>query len=66
MEAISEYCSKVWGCDSNSDISSYNYAVIDTNLISCDFDVRLLHENRFPVNKSPSVSIVLFNARISL
>jgi hypothetical protein len=57
---MSKYCGKVWGCDSNSGVSYYIYAVTSTNLVSCVLDVRPLPENPFPVNKSHSVSIALF------
>jgi hypothetical protein len=64
--AMGKYCGNVWGCDVNSDVSSYNYALMSTNLISCDLDVRPPHENRSLVNKSYLVSIFLFNARTSM
>jgi hypothetical protein len=59
---MGKYFGKVWGRDVNSDISSYNYAVMGTNLTSCDLDVRPQHENLSPVNKSYCDSIVSFNA----
>ena len=43
---------------------SYNYAVIDINLISCGLDVRPLHENRVSINKTQST--FLFTALTSL
>jgi len=38
----------------------YNYAVKGTHLISCGLDVRPLHENRVPANKSISVNILIY------
>jgi hypothetical protein len=64
--AMGKSCGKVWGCDSNSGVTYYSCVVIGTNVISCGLDVRPLHENRFPVNKSHSVSIALSNAGTSL